>query len=54
MNLVKNEKDRIEFFRQINRALRPLRKALMRFKKSISKVDWEKINEELKKRGQDD
>jgi len=49
MNIIKNEKDRIEICRQYSRALRPLRKALMRFSRAVSKIDWGKINENLPK-----
>ncbi|GAH61970.1 unnamed protein product [marine sediment metagenome] len=48
-DIIKNEKDRIEFFRQISRALRPLRKALIEFKKAVGKIDWEEINKEMEK-----
>ena len=50
MDIIKNEKDRKEFIKLIKEAVRPLKKAMLKFQRTISKIDWEKLNEELKKR----
>ena len=49
MNLIENEKDRKEFTKLIKEAVRPLKKAMLKFQRTISKIDWERLTEELKK-----
>ena len=49
-NIFKNEKQRKLFFKNLNKALRPLKKALIAFKISMEKVDWEEINKLLKEK----
>lgn len=44
-----DKKAQREFIKAVAKAMKPLEKALKEFVKAISKIDWEKINENLRK-----
>ena len=44
-----DKKAQREFMKAIAESIKPLEKALREFKKTISKIDWRKINENLSK-----